>query len=719
MIQLLNSSTIETIKAQQYVQSIYTITKELIENSLDANSTTIKITFTNLEITVEDNGDGISNLIDIGKEGFTSKGDISRIAVGMSRRNDIFMYGFRGTALFALTSICDVEIITNSGDCSCKRDFSKDGIVACAREKGTTVYVRNLFKACDIRRRNLDKSFKADFGRIMKILRCYCLVRNVNFIIYDNKKVYYERGTGSVREYLKRNYKHDFYEVENEIYQFYLSNKGIKGKERQFIFFNDRPVTVSSICKAITSVFNNFAAGNPSFVLRIKRNGDFNVDVDKSRGFLEEEAVISNLLKVDIEKYFSNTQSHALPKMRIPLKEININSKKIKLVNNKNEEKTKNSKMNEENSQLESTDQNHPMMSKSKKTDLDQDNMDDYNLNNKNCCEDGCKTSVEKLHKKVINYDKNDDNIDKNGQDDKMALMAAKFNLTREDTKYNVNLPIHNKEFNEINNLGSINIQTKNPPEHITPLKQHPIVNHTPRREYTNDRSDSDEEDDLKTKLDYFEKIFDSAHQPAPEMPEFLFIENTLNDNIHIEKSDLGNLKVIGQFNKGFILTKLTKESRTYLIIIDQHAADEIYNYETLQRNFHLKKQKLIVPCKLKGNAFDEFLVRANQERIGRNGFEFDDEFRLTAVPIYKNTIFNQEDFWDLIGEINENGEEEFVFCKKLKNILASKACRMSIMIGDGLCHKEMVNVVENLSRLAVPWKCPHGRPVLSVLYVV
>lgn len=47
----------------------------------------------------------------------------------------------------------------------------------------------------------------------------------------------------------------------------------------------------------------------------------------------------------------------------------------------------------------------------------------------------------------------------------------------------------------------------------------------------------------------------------------------------HILKSDFKNMSIIGQFNLGFIVTKLNND----LFIVDQHASDEKYNFEQLQ----------------------------------------------------------------------------------------------------------------------------------------
>ena len=58
-----------------------------------------------------------------------------------------------------------------------------------------------------------------------------------------------------------------------------------------------------------------------------------------------------------------------------------------------------------------------------------------------------------------------------------------------------------------------------------------------------------------------------------------------------ISKSDFLKMKVIGQFNLGFIICKFNND----LYIFDQHASDEKYNFETLQQKTQLKMQPLIM----------------------------------------------------------------------------------------------------------------------------
>ena len=72
-----------------------------------------------------------------------------------------------------------------------------------------------------------------------------------------------------------------------------------------------------------------------------------------------------------------------------------------------------------------------------------------------------------------------------------------------------------------------------------------------------------------------------------------------------ISKAAFERMEILGQFNKGFIIARLRPEARATgstakkkasddLFIIDQHACDEKYNFETLQQTTVIKGQTLI-----------------------------------------------------------------------------------------------------------------------------
>jgi len=66
-----------------------------------------------------------------------------------------------------------------------------------------------------------------------------------------------------------------------------------------------------------------------------------------------------------------------------------------------------------------------------------------------------------------------------------------------------------------------------------------------------------------------------------------------------IDKTDFAEMEVVGQFNLGFIIARrrksiaLSNRMMDDLFIVDQHAADEKYNFESLQQTTVIRSQKL------------------------------------------------------------------------------------------------------------------------------
>ncbi|KAG8881023.1 hypothetical protein FRB98_004589 [Tulasnella sp. 332] len=139
-----------------------------------------------------------------------------------------------------------------------------------------------------------------------------------------------------------------------------------------------------------------------------------------------------------------------------------------------------------------------------------------------------------------------------------------------------------------------------------------------------------------------------------------------------INKADFGAMEVVGQFNKGFIIARLRKGQNRLtnktpgprddsqktlddLFLIDQHAADEKYNFEDLQVTTKIQSQQLYRPRPLELNAADEMIARESTDVLRKNGFEIavkggddaESEERervyLTAQPISKSTVFDMK----------------------------------------------------------------------------
>lgn len=95
------------------------------------------------------------------------------------------------------------------------------------------------------------------------------------------------------------------------------------------------------------------------------------------------------------------------------------------------------------------------------------------------------------------------------------------------------------------------------------------------------------------TKSSAFKRLSDITVSDIAGSEEL--VEGILNLSIH--KEDFLKMELVGQFNLGFILvTKINENTgQKDLFIVDQHASDEIYNFERLQRETIIQKQPLVV----------------------------------------------------------------------------------------------------------------------------
>ncbi|XP_072568435.1 mismatch repair endonuclease PMS2 isoform X2 [Paramormyrops kingsleyae] len=186
-----------------------------------------------------------------------------------------------------------------------------------------------------------------------------------------------------------------------------------------------------------------------------------------------------------------------------------------------------------------------------------------------------------------------------------------------------------------------------------------------------------------------------------------------------ISKDMFKEMEIIGQFNLGFIITKLKSD----IFMIDQHATDEKYNFEMLQQHTVLQGQKLIAPQKLHLTAVSETILMENVEIFKKNGFDFliDEEAQVTervklvSLPTSKNWTFGPADIEELVFMLSDSPG---VMCRpsRVRQMFASRACRKSVMIGTALKNSEMKKLVAHMGEIEQPWNCPHGRPTMRHL---
>jgi hypothetical protein len=245
------------------------------------------------------------------------------------------------------------------------------------------------------------------------------------------------------------------------------------------------------------------------------------------------------------------------------------------------------------------------------------------------------------------------------------------------------------------------------------------------------------------------------------------------SSGLRFDKSYFSKMRVIGQFNLGFIIAALQTEQMEdgqkgaensarsvsakpkgqQLFIVDQHASDERYRFEGLNRESKIDRQPLVSPHYLQLTPAQEQLAESHLEVFRLNGFEItkDDSrppgrrLQLKTLPTCQGLMFGDKDIHDLLYTLEQaESERGAINLKdtsqkstglldleghrglwsatalprppKVWGLLANRACRYAIMIGKALRASEMEKVLSNLGTLQQPWNCPHGRPTMRHL---
>lgn len=174
-----------------------------------------------------------------------------------------------------------------------------------------------------------------------------------------------------------------------------------------------------------------------------------------------------------------------------------------------------------------------------------------------------------------------------------------------------------------------------------------------------------------------------------------------------IKKEMFKDMEVLGQFNLGFIIAKLNSD----VFIVDQHASDEKYNFESLEKTTKLQMQPLVIPERLELSAIQEMTLIENLSVFEMNGFRFlidesappGSKVRIHSKPFSKNWEFGREDIEEMIFMLDDSPN---CVCRpsRIRTMLASRACRQSVMIGKPLTKKHMKKMLEHLGELDHPW---------------
>ena len=277
-IQTLPDQLISQIAAGEVIERPSAVVKELLENAIDAGSSSIEIRLEEggtVRIVISDNGQGIpsSELVLALTRHATSK--IS----SLDDLESVLTMGFRGEALASIASVSKLTLTTRTANDphAFAIDNSSYEVKPSAGDFGTRIDVQDLFFNTPARRKFL-KSPATELGHCVEaIRRCALANPQVHFSVWHNGKPMYRWMAGSLENRADEILGADFHhaklplETGSELIQlngFIGAPTASRAKaDQQYIFVNHRFVRDKLINHAIRSAYQDVLHGDRQPIL--------------------------------------------------------------------------------------------------------------------------------------------------------------------------------------------------------------------------------------------------------------------------------------------------------------------------------------------------------------------------------------------------------------------------------------------------------------------
>lgn len=311
IIQLLPDSIANQIAAGEVVQRPASAVKELMENSIDAGATSVKLILKDAGkalIQVIDNGAGMSDT--------DARMSLERHATSKIRTaDDLFRLrtmGFRGEALASIAAVSQMEMKTRLANQELGTSLIVEGSevksqqpVAC--ERGTSISVKNLFFNIPARR-NFLKGNGVEMSHITEEFQRLALAHpSVSFQLINGDELMFDLPSSKLSQRIVnlfgKNYQTQLAPVQEETnlvkISGYVGRPELAKKKRgeQYIFVNQRFIKSNYLNFAVTSSYEGLLQENtfPFFVLFIEidpRHIDVNVHPTKTEIKFDDERAV-------------------------------------------------------------------------------------------------------------------------------------------------------------------------------------------------------------------------------------------------------------------------------------------------------------------------------------------------------------------------------------------------------------------------------------------
>lgn len=689
-INILSAELSNKIAAGEVVERPSSVVKELVENSIDAGSTNIKIIIKEFgiqQIRIIDNGSGISN-------DDLARAFLRHATSKISADYDLFhieTLGFRGEALASISSVSKVVIKSCAGEAQGKMLVLEGGKVVSeeyyAPIKGTDLSVENLFYNTPARLKYL-RNPHTEQANITNIIHKFALsYPNVAFELHvDGKITFKTYGDGDVHKILSKIYNMG---VARNMIEFSGNNDDYKvfgyisvpeetraSKNYINIFINGRYIKNYGIQNAIIDAYGTLLMINryPLCVINIEMDPillDVNVHPTKQEVRLSKEAELIRLIKEVIAERLSNYTY-------IPQGMNNVLTKK---------EKAKIEKINF----LDELD--------NKFGDVE----DEINFSEER------KEPEEDVEVERSFSDNQEESTSRVVQEDEFLFGGDLLTNSGEEKT-----SVHSKE-NTFNQRSKTQKIKSDLPD--LSYSSHP-------RDNRNKFGDKPTKKEIENFMNFSKKEDNSSYDDRTEK----VVSNVVKDDSHfneikdakiVQDDDtkvrtLPDLKVLAQIFKTYILS----EADNKLFLIDQHAAAERYNYEKLQREFIERKnykKQMLIPLMFDFSVDEAAEVRNNLDKFDELGIVFE-EFGDNSYVVREFPGWIEEDEEQMIKIIVEKvlRNNNITFNELRNDAIAMASCKMSIKANQVLTDVEMNKVISDLYECKNPFTCPHGRPIIT-----
>jgi len=320
IIQLLPDHVANQIAAGEVVQRPASVVKELLENAIDADASTIKLLVKNAGktlIQVIDDGKGMS--VTDARLSF-ERHATSKIKVADDLFN-LHTKGFRGEALASIAAIAHIEMKTKQASDELGTLLTVEGSVFTSQDvvatpNGSSIAVKNLFFNIPARR-NFLKSDTVELRHIIDEFHRVVLAHpTINFSMYHNGSDLFNLLKGNFRQRIvntfggKTNEKLVPVEEMTEV----LSISGFVGKPEyskksrgeQFFFVNNRFIKSPYLNHAISAAFEGVLqpGKQPSYFLKLDvdpKSIDINIHPTKTEIKFDDEQTIYAILRAAVK----------------------------------------------------------------------------------------------------------------------------------------------------------------------------------------------------------------------------------------------------------------------------------------------------------------------------------------------------------------------------------------------------------------------------------